>query len=51
VVTRRGLRLRQIAHKYRLPLTAVFGRTRLPVRSFFSPIAPSRRPLGRIDRL
>ena len=39
VVTALGLRLRQIAHKYRLPRAAVFGRNRFPLRSRFSPIA------------
>lgn len=30
-LTGRGLRLRHVAHKYRLPLTAVRGRMRLPL--------------------
>ena len=42
VVTAVGLRLRHRAHRYRLPRGAVFGRTRLPVVSLFSPIGTSR---------
>ena len=37
--TGRGLRFRHRAHRYRFPRSAVFGRTRFPLRSFFSPIA------------
>src|SRR5262245_35626186 len=39
VVTGRGLRLRHLAQRYRLPLTAVLGRDRLPVRSSLSPMS------------
>jgi hypothetical protein len=44
VVTGIGLRFLRFAHRYRLPLLAVLGRTRLPVLSRFSPIEHSYLP-------
>ncbi len=41
VFTRLGLRLRHLAHKKRLPFTAVFGRTCFPLRGKFFPIETS----------
>lgn len=35
VFTGLGLRFRHFAHRYRLPFTAVFGRSRLPVLGMF----------------
>jgi hypothetical protein len=35
VFTGLGLRFRHLAQRYRLPFTAVFGRSRLPVRGMF----------------
>jgi hypothetical protein len=39
VRTRLGLRLRHLAHRYRLPFTAVFGRSFFPVLGKFLTIA------------
>jgi hypothetical protein len=46
VKTGLGLRLRHLAQRKRLPRGAVFGRTRLPDVSFFSPIQDSAKCLG-----
>src|SRR6266566_4429922 len=46
VLTGFGLLLRHLAHRKRLPLTAVFGRTFFPVLSMFLAIGASTRILS-----